>query len=159
VAKATSDVLIERLIDWGRVAVLAGRGHLDARHEVLALGDAAATPIVKPLLGKSVVPDNSPFTTGGIGLLSTAPSQDALAKCDTLVILGSSFPYMEFYPEPGQARAIQVDVDPERIGLRYPADIGLVGNCHDVLRALLPLVEVLVAGLLLGRPRKLFTMG
>jgi pyruvate dehydrogenase (quinone) len=124
-----------------KVAILAGRGCLDAREEVLALADAAAAPIVKPLLGKGVVPDDSPWTTGGIGLLGTAPSQDALAECDTLVILGSSFPYMEFYPEPGQARAIQVDVDPERIGLRYPADVGLLGDCRDVLRALLPLVE------------------
>jgi pyruvate dehydrogenase (quinone) len=87
------------------------------------------------------VPDDTPFTTGGIGLLGTAPSQDALEECDTLVILGSSFPYMEFYPKPGTAKAVQVDVDPERIGLRYPADVGLVGTCRDVLHALLPLVQ------------------
>ncbi|HZS03093.1 MAG TPA: thiamine pyrophosphate-dependent enzyme [Chloroflexota bacterium] len=124
-----------------KVVILAGRGCLDARDEVLALADAVAGPIVKPLLGKGVVPDDSPFTTGGIGLLGTAPSQDAMEECDTLVILGSSFPYIEFYPKPGQARAVQVDVDPERIGLRYPTDVGLVGNCRDVLRALLPLIE------------------
>jgi pyruvate dehydrogenase (quinone) len=130
------------LINAGqKVAILAGRGCLNARAEVLQLAEAVGGPIVKPLLGKGVVPDDSPFTTGGIGLLGTAPSQDALEECDTLVILGSSFPYMEFYPKPGTAKAVQVDVDPERIGLRYPADVGLVGTCRDVLHALLPLVQ------------------
>jgi pyruvate dehydrogenase (quinone) len=130
------------LINAGqKVAILAGRGCLNARAEVLQLAEAVGGPIVKPLLGKGVVPDDSPFTTGGIGLLGTAPSQDALEQCDTLVILGSSFPYMEFYPKPGTAKAVQVDVDPERIGLRYPADVGLVGTCRDVLHALLPLVQ------------------
>jgi pyruvate dehydrogenase (quinone) len=130
------------LINAGqKVAILAGRGCLNARAEVLQLAEAVGGPIVKPLLGKGVVPDDSPFTTGGIGLLGTAPSQDALEECDTLVILGSSFPYMEFYPKPGTAKAVQVDVDPERVGLRYPADVGLVGTCRDVLHALLPLVQ------------------
>src|SRR5579862_3448255 len=121
-----------------RVAILAGRGSLDSRAEVLALADVVAGPIIKPLLGKGVVPDDSPYTTGGIGLLGTAPSQDALAECDTLIICGSGFPYIEFYPKPGQAKAIQIDIDPERIGLRYPSAVGLVGGCREVLRALLP---------------------
>ncbi|MBX5491921.1 MAG: pyruvate oxidase [Chloroflexi bacterium] len=130
------------LINRGqRVAILAGRGCLGARAEVLELAEQVAGPIIKPLLGKAVVPDDSPYTTGGIGLLGTAPSQDALSECDTLVILGSSFPYLEFYPKPGQARAVQVDVDPERIGLRYPVEVGLVGDCATVLRALLPLID------------------
>ncbi len=124
-----------------RVAILAGRGCLGARDEVLALADAVAGPIVKPLLGKAVVPDDSPYTTGGIGLLGTAPSQDALEECDTLVIIGSSFPYIEFYPKPGQARAVQIDLDPSRIGLRHPVEVGLVGDSRDVLRALLPLIR------------------
>ena len=81
----------------------------------------------KPLLGKAVVPDDHPYTTGGIGLLGTAPSQEVLEECDTLLIAGSSFPYLEFYPKPGQAKAVQIDLDPSRIGLRYPADVGLVG--------------------------------
>ncbi|HEX7942145.1 MAG TPA: thiamine pyrophosphate-binding protein, partial [Gemmatimonadaceae bacterium] len=84
-----------------RVAILAGRGCLGARDEVLQLAEQAAAPIIKPLLGKAVVPDDSPYTTGGVGLLGTAPSQDALEECDTLVIAGSSFPYIEFYPQPG----------------------------------------------------------
>ena len=105
------------------------------------LAEKAAAPIVKPLLGKAVVPDDSPYTTGGIGLLGTAPSQDAMKGCDTLLIVGSSFPYMEFLPKPGQAKCVQIDVDPARIGLRYPADVGLVGDCRRILDALLPLVQ------------------
>ncbi|HEY7036791.1 MAG TPA: thiamine pyrophosphate-dependent enzyme [Thermomicrobiales bacterium] len=131
-----------RLINAGtKVAILAGRGCLDAREEVLALAEKVGAPIVKPLLGKAVVPDDSPYTTGGIGLLGTAPSQDALTECDTLIIAGSSFPYIEFYPKPGAARGVQIDLDPTRIGLRHPADVGLVGDCAAVLRALLPLIE------------------
>jgi pyruvate dehydrogenase (quinone) len=124
-----------------KVAVLAGRGCLRARNEILALAEKVAGPIIKPLLGKGVVPDDSPYTTGGIGLLGTAPSQDAMQGCDTLLIAGSSFPYMEFLPKPGQARCVQIDVDPARVGLRYPADVGLVGDCRRILAALLPLVQ------------------
>jgi pyruvate dehydrogenase (quinone) len=124
-----------------KVAILAGRGCLHAREEVLQLARTVAGPIVKPLLGKAVVPDRDPYTTGGIGLLGTAPSQDALQECDTLIIAGTSFPYLDFYPKPGKARAVQIDVSPARIGLRYPAEIGLVGDCPTVLRALLPLIH------------------
>jgi pyruvate dehydrogenase (quinone) len=127
--------------DGSKVAILAGRGCLGARDEVLELADRVGGPIVKPLLGKAVVPDDSPFTTGGIGLLGTAPSQDVLEECDTLLIAGSGFPYLEFYPKPGQAKGVQIDVDPARIGLRFAVEIGLVGDCRTVLRALLPLVE------------------
>jgi pyruvate dehydrogenase (quinone) len=127
--------------DGSRVAILAGRGCLGAREEVLELAEKVGAPIIKPLLGKAVVPDDSPYSTGGIGLLGTAPSQDALAECDTLIIAGSGFPYMEFYPKPGQAKSVQIDLDPTRIGLRYPADIGLVGDCRTVLAALIPCVE------------------
>ena len=127
--------------DGSKVAILAGRGCLGARDEVLELADRIGAPIVKPLLGKGVVPDENPFTTGGIGLLGTAPSQDALEECDTLLIAGSTFPYMEFYPKPGQAKGIQIDVDPTRIGLRFNVDVGLVGDCRTVLRALLPMVD------------------
>ncbi len=89
-----------------RVAILAGRGCLGARTEILELADKVAGPIVKALLGKAVVPDRDPFTTGGIGLLGTAPSQDAMEECDTLIMAGSSFPYMEFLPKPGQAKCV-----------------------------------------------------
>jgi pyruvate dehydrogenase (quinone) len=124
-----------------RVAILAGRGCLPARKEILDLAEKLGAPIVKPLLGKAVVPDDHPYTTGGIGLLGTAPSQEVLEDCDTLLIAGSSFPYLEFYPKPGQARAVQIDLDSSRIGLRYPVEVGLTGQCWDVLRALLPLIE------------------
>lgn len=131
-----------RVIQAGsKIAILAGRGCLGAKSEILELAELLGAPIIKPLLGKGVVPDDHPLTTGGIGLLGTAPSQEALEECDTLIIAGSSFPYLEFYPKPGQARAVQIDLDAARIGLRYPVEVGLVGQCWDVLRALLPLLE------------------
>ncbi|HVG03093.1 MAG TPA: thiamine pyrophosphate-binding protein, partial [Nitrospira sp.] len=130
------------LIESGhKIAILAGRGCLGAKSEILELAELLGAPIVKPLLGKGLVPDDHPLTTGGIGLLGTAPSQEVLEECDTLIIAGSSFPYLEFYPKPGQARAVQIDLDAGRIGLRYPVEVGLVGHCWDVLRALLPLLQ------------------
>ena len=124
-----------------RVFILAGQGALGARAELLELADRLAAPIGKALLGKAAIPDDSPFTTGGVGLLGTQPSQAAMKACDTLLIAGSTFPYLEFYPKPGDARAVQIDLDPQRIGLRYPVEAGLVGDCAAVLRALLPKVE------------------
>lgn len=127
--------------DGSKVAIMAGAGALGARDELIHLADTVGGPIIKPLLGKATVPDDSPYTTGGIGLLGTSPSQDALKECDTLVIVGSSFPYMEFYPDPGQARGVQIDINPVRIGLRYPVEAGLVGDSRMVLQALLPLLD------------------
>lgn len=101
---------------------------------MLSLAQLVAGPIIKPLLGKAVVPDNSPYTTGGVGLLGTAPSVDALQECDTLITCGSGFPYMEFYPKPGKAKTVQIDVDPTRIGLRHPADVGLINGIFESLR-------------------------
>jgi len=124
-----------------KVAILAGRGCLHARKEVLELAERVAGPIVKPLLGKAVVPDDSPYTTGGVGLLGTAPSQEAMSGCDTLIILGSSFPYLEFYPAPGQAKCVQIELDPSRIGLRHPVEVGLVGDCQRILETLLPMLD------------------
>ena len=130
------------LINAGsKVAILAGQGCLRARDELLDLAKTVAGPVVKALLGKAVMPDQSLWTTGGIGLLGTAPSQDALRECDTLIIVGSAFPYLEFYPKPGDVKTVQIDIDPARIGLRHPVDVGLVGDCRSVLRALLPLLE------------------
>ncbi|MEA2640101.1 MAG: hypothetical protein QOF51_1495 [Chloroflexota bacterium] len=131
----------EALNSGERVVILAGRGALHATDELEALADRVAGPIAKPLLGKAAVPDDSPFTTGGVGLLGTKPSQDALMECDTLLMVGTSFPYIEFLPPPGKARATQIELDPMRIGLRYPVDIGLVGDSKRALAALLPLVE------------------
>lgn len=127
--------------EGSKVAILAGRGCLNARAELLQLAERVGGVIIKPLLGKAVVPDDSPFTTGGIGLLGTAPSQHALKNCDTLIMLGTSFPYLEFYPKPGDARTVQVDIEPARIGLRHPVEVGLVGDCRDVVRELLPLLH------------------
>ncbi len=121
-----------------RVAILAGRGALSATDELLAVSEKMAAPIIKPLLGKACVPDEDPHTTGSIGLLGTAPSHDAMEQCDTLLMVGTSFPYMEFLPKPGQARAVQIDLDAARIGLRYPVEIGLAGDSKRALRKLLP---------------------
>ncbi len=121
-----------------RVVILAGQGALNASDELVALAQKLSAPIVKALLGKSVVPDDSPYTTGTIGLLGTTASQVALEECDTLLMVGTSFPYIEFYPKPGEARAVQIDIDPARIGLRCPVEVGLVGDSRRTLTALLP---------------------
>jgi pyruvate dehydrogenase (quinone) len=97
--------------------------------------------VIKALLGKGVLPNDSPYTTGGIGLLGTAPSADALKECDTLILVGTTFPYIEFLPKPNKARAVQIDIDPARIGLRYPAEVGITGDSKLTLAALLPLLQ------------------
>ncbi|HLJ79268.1 MAG TPA: thiamine pyrophosphate-dependent enzyme [Acidobacteriaceae bacterium] len=124
-----------------RIAILAGQGALQATSELEEVAEILGAPIVKALLGKAAVPDDSPYTTGGIGLLGTEPSQNALEDCDTLFIIGSSFPYIEYLPEPGQAKCVQIDIDPQRISLRYPADVGLIGSSRACLRALIPLLK------------------
>lgn len=111
-----------------RVAILAGAGAVGAADELETVADLLAAPIAKALLGKTAVPDASPYTTGPIGLLGSRPSQEAMEECDTLLIVGSSFPYIEFLPKPGQARGVQIELDPARIGLRYPVEVGLVGD-------------------------------
>ena len=124
-----------------KVAILAGAGALDATDELIAASEKLAAPIIKPLLGKACVPDDDPHTTGGIGLLGTAPSQVAMEECDTLFMIGTSFPYMEFLPKPGQARGVQIDLDPARIALRYPVEVGLAGDSKRCLEKLLPLLK------------------
>ena len=124
-----------------RVVILAGQGALGAGDELEYLAELMGAPIIKALLGKSCVPDDSPYTTGGIGLLGTGPSEEAMRDCDTLFIVGSSFPYIEFYPKPGDVRAVQLDLDPTRIGLRYPVEVGLVGGAKEGLTALVPLLQ------------------
>jgi len=124
-----------------KVAILAGRGALKATEELEQIAELLGAPIVKALLGKAAVPDDSPYTTGGIGLLGTKPSQEALEDCDTLLMVGTSFPYIEFMPKPGQARGIQIELDPKRIGLRYPVEVGLVGDSRNTLRELIPLLK------------------
>jgi pyruvate dehydrogenase (quinone)/pyruvate oxidase len=129
------------LNDAKKPFILAGRGAIGATNELIAVAERLQAPIGKPLLGKASVPDDSPYTTGGVGLLGTKPSQESLESCDTLLIVGSSFPYIEFYPEPGKAKAVQVELDPKRVGLRYPVDVGLVGDSRRVLGELLPLLR------------------
>ena len=124
-----------------KVAILAGQGAMGTGELLEEVAERLGAPIIKALLGKAVVADDSPYTTGGIGLLGTRPSQAALEDCDTLLIAGSSFPYIEFLPKPGKARGVQIDADPKRIGLRFPVEAGLVGDCRQTLMQLLPLLE------------------
>ena len=120
-----------------KIAILAGQGALNATDELEQAAEILGAPIAKPLLGKACVPDSSPYTTGPVGLLGSGPSQEALEGCDTLLMVGTSFPYIEYMPKPGQARGIQIDVDPARIGLRYPVEVGLVGDAKVSLQALI----------------------
>jgi len=131
----------ELLNSGARVAILAGQGALSARAEVTQVADLLGAPVAKALLGKAVLPDDSPFTTGGIGDLGTAPSSWAMKACDTVLILGSTMPWEEYYPAPGQARGVQVDLKPDRIGLRYPVEVGLTGDVKATLQGLAPLLR------------------
>jgi len=131
----------EILNSRSKIAILAGRGALGAADELEAVAEILGAPIIKALLGKAAVPDDSPYTTGGIGLLGTRASQEALEECDGLLLVGTSFPYIEFLPKPGQAQAVQIDIDPVRIGLRYPVQVGLVGDARKTLNALLPKLQ------------------
>jgi pyruvate dehydrogenase (quinone) len=131
-----------KLLNAGkRIAILAGAGALNAGDELIQIAELLGAPIVKPLLGKAVVPDDCPYTTGGIGLLGTAPSQDVIENCDTLLMVGTSYPYMEYLPKPGECRCVQIDSNPQRIGLRFPAEVGLVGDSKKTLSQLLPLLK------------------
>jgi pyruvate dehydrogenase (quinone)/pyruvate oxidase len=124
-----------------KVAILAGQGALEAGDELEQVAETLGAPIIKALLGKAAVPDDSPYTTGGIGVVGTKPSQEALETCDTFLIVGSCMPYIEYYPKPGQARGVQIDIDPFRIGLRYPVEAGIVGDSRLTLQRLLPLLH------------------
>jgi pyruvate dehydrogenase (quinone)/pyruvate oxidase len=124
-----------------RIAILAGQGALHASDELMQLAELLGAPIVKPLLGKGCVPDDSPYTTGGIGLLGTKPSEDVLEECDTLIMIGTSYPYIEYLPKPGDCKCVQIDSNAQRIGLRYPSEVGLVGDSKKTLKLLLPLLK------------------
>jgi pyruvate dehydrogenase (quinone)/pyruvate oxidase len=131
-----------RILNEGKkIAILAGQGALDATDELIKTSEMLGAPIIKALLGKGAVPDDCPYTTGQIGLVGTRPSQEAFESCDTLLIVGSCMPYIEFYPKPGQVRVVQIDIDSERIGIRSPADAGLVGDSKRTLQVLLPLLK------------------
>jgi pyruvate dehydrogenase (quinone) len=140
-SKSDLEAAAEILNKGKRVAILAGQGALHATEELEAIADRLGAPIVKALLGKAAVPDDSPYTTGGIGLLGTEPSQDALEDCDTLLMVGTSFPYIEFLPAPGTIKCVQIELDPQRVSLRHPADVALLGDSKTCLQALLPLLD------------------
>jgi pyruvate dehydrogenase (quinone) len=144
-----------RVLNAGKkIVILAGQGALGASEELERLAEVLHAPIVKPLLGKAAVPDDSPYTTGGIGLLGTLPSELAMEECDTLLMVGTSFPYMEFYPKHEQARAVQIDRDPARIGLRFPVSVGLAGDAKATLQVLVPLLEKRKDGTFLKKSRE-----
>ena len=124
-----------------KVAILAGAGALHAREELLAVAETLGAPIVKTLSGKASVPDDSPYTTGGIGLLGTAPSEELMDDLDTLFMVGTNFPYTHFMPEPGKVRVVQIEADPARAGSRIPTEVPVVGDAREGLQALLPLLK------------------
>ena len=124
-----------------KVAILAGSGARAARGELVQVASLLAAGVAKPLLGKDVLSDELPFVTGSIGLLGTRPSYELMKNCDTLLTIGSSFPYTQFLPEFGQARAVQIDIDGKFIGMRYPYEVNLVGDAQATLRALIPLLR------------------
>src|ERR671932_2293140 len=124
-----------------RVAMLVGQGALGASSEVAEVAETLGAGVAKALLGKPVLPDELPFVTGPIGLLGSKPSWDLMMGCDTLLMVGSGFPYAEFLPEEGQARGVQIDIDGRNLGIRYPMEVNLCGDSAETLRALLPLLE------------------
>jgi pyruvate dehydrogenase (quinone) len=124
-----------------RVAMLVGQGALGAADEVVETAEILGAGVAKALLGRAVVPDDLPFVTGPIGLLGSRPSFEMMDGCDTLLMVGSSFPYSEWLPSEGQAHGVQIDIDATMIGLRYPMDVHLVGDARETLRGLLPLLE------------------
>jgi pyruvate dehydrogenase (quinone)/pyruvate oxidase len=140
-----SDAELQRAADIlnqaKRPVLLVGQGARGAGAEVIQIAEKLGAPIVKALLGKEVVPDDHPLCTGGLGLLGTTPSVLAMEECDTLLIIGSSFPYMEYLPKPGKVRGIQIDDRADRIGLRYPVDVGLVGDARQTTADLSALIH------------------
>jgi pyruvate dehydrogenase (quinone)/pyruvate oxidase len=124
-----------------KIVLLAGAGALRARSELLAVAERLGSPIVKTLPGKAAVPDDHPLTTGGIGLLGTRPSEDAMEEADTLFMVGTNFPYTKHLPEPGKVRVVQIEADPVRAGNRIPTEVPLVGDAGETLQALLPLLQ------------------
>ncbi|MGW0765584.1 thiamine pyrophosphate-requiring protein [Streptomyces sp. NPDC002676] len=140
-AEADRDEAARILGDGDRIAILIGQGARGAQAEVRELADVLGAGVAKALLGKDALPDDLPYVTGAIGLLGTRPSYEMMRDCDTLLVIGSSFPYTQFLPEFGQARAVQIDIDPFMVGLRYPFDVILVGDAEQTLKRLLPKVQ------------------
>ncbi len=140
-AEAELERAAEVLNAGSKTAILVGAGALQATDEVIAVADATGACVAKALLGRAALPDDLPFVTGQIGLLGTRPSWEMMRDCDTLLMIGSGFPYSEFLPREGQARGVQIDIDPRMLSLRYPMEVPLVGDAAETLRALLPRLE------------------
>lgn len=138
---ATLQKAAEILNAGSKIVLLVGQGAMSAGSEVEAVSEMLAAPVIKALLGKAVVPDDYPNNLGGLGMLGTEPATDAMKEADTLLMIGTSFPYIDYLPKPGQARGVQIDLMAERIGLRYPVEAGLVGDARSTLSALLPLLQ------------------
>jgi pyruvate dehydrogenase (quinone) len=140
-----SDADLQRAADLlnagGKVAMLIGQGALGAADEVVETAELLGAGVAKALLGKAALPDDLPFVTGSIGLLGTKPSWNLMQGCDTLLMVGSSFPYSEFLPEEGKAKGVQIDIDGRMLGIRYPMDVNLVGDAKETLAALNPLLK------------------
>ena len=139
--EADLDRAAEILNAGERVAVLVGQGALGASNEVSEVAELLGAGVAKALLGKAVLPDDLPYVTGSIGLLGTKPSWDLMMNCDTLLMVGSGFPYAEFLPQEGQARGVQIDIDGRALGVRYPMECNLVGDSAQTLRALIPRLD------------------
>jgi len=131
----------EVLNDGKKVAILVGAGALNATDEVIAVAEKLGAGVAKALLGKAAVPDDLPWVTGSIGLLGTEPSYKLMTECDTLLMIGSGFPYSEFLPEEGQARGVQIDLKADMLSIRYPMEVNLQGDSAETLRALLPMLQ------------------
>jgi pyruvate dehydrogenase (quinone) len=131
----------EALDAGSKPAILVGAGARGAAAEVEEVADILGCGVARALNGRDVVPDDAPWVTGSIGLLGTKPSAEMMSDCDTLLMIGSSFPYSEWLPEPGQARGVQIDIDPRRLGIRYPMEVNLTGDAKETLRALIPLLQ------------------
>ncbi|HUB47349.1 MAG TPA: thiamine pyrophosphate-requiring protein [Acetobacteraceae bacterium] len=131
----------EVLNEGKKVAILVGAGALHATDEVIAVADKLQAGVAKALLGKAALPDELAWVTGSIGLLGTKPSWDMMIDCDSLLMIGSGFPYSEFLPKEGQARGVQIDLKPDMLSLRYPMEVNLVGDSADTLKLLLPMLE------------------
>jgi pyruvate dehydrogenase (quinone) len=129
-----------------KIAMLIGAGALGAADEVIAVADRLVAGCAKALLGKSALPDDLPWVTGSIGLLGTEPSYKMMNECDTLLMVGSAFPYAEFLPQEGKARGVQIDIDASMLSIRFPMEVGLVGDAAETLRALLPRLRQKQAG-------------
>src|SRR5206468_9670588 len=129
-----------------KVAMLVGAGALGATDDVTAVAERLSAGCAKALLGKAALPDDLPWVTGSIGLLGSEPSYKLMTECDTLLMVGSAFPYSEFLPKEGQARGVQIDIDASMLSIRFPMEVGLVGDAVETLRALLPRLHQKPAG-------------